>query len=342
MDIGQSPFSRSREPRVCENLPHGRTMTLVEDEQFPQQISRSCSAPKTLQIRAKKHLTQIVVEFHLGPALRRTKGVRVALNRSAGLPKCGGAPAKKPPEATTQRPHVAPARETSLDHFGSHRRDGTTSVGRVECLSLACWKHLGETPVDDNCLWWICGREHQVIELQVLVHNSSRVSIGDPFAHLLKDVVGPVLRYRSESEDLIDEELEHGAALQQVCDDVDRVCIRIVLEDANNGRMIQFCEPLGLLHNENCSHPMINCILLEDGLHTTTGLPMPAVHEVDHTEDALTNHLCNLVVLRWPTVTLSDACFACKSALSNRTSRNRVPPSMPANRTPRALGKLVL
>ena len=97
-------------------------------------------------------------------------------------------------------PHVAPARETYLDHFGSYRRNGTASVSRVECLSLACWKQFREAPVDDNCLWRIRGCEHQVIELQVLVRNSSWVCVDVPFARLWKDVVDPVLRTRARAK----------------------------------------------------------------------------------------------------------------------------------------------
>mmetsp|Transcript_45681 Transcript_45681/g.121153 ORF Transcript_45681/g.121153 Transcript_45681/m.121153 type:complete len:308 (-) Transcript_45681:190-1113(-) len=288
-----------------EYAADGQAMTFIEEEQFAQQILCLCAASEVVVVWPAIHVNQIRVEFSLRPALWRSERVRVDLNCTVGFSKGGRLLAQEAPEATTQGPHITLACEVLADNLRSHRRKCSTPRLRLEHFSPLWRKHLRKAPIDDDGLRRIRGGEHHVVELQILVHHSFRVSICDTLAHLLKDTTGPSLRYWRHRTDLVDN-CRQQRAMKQVCDKIQHFLVDVGLEDTKDGRVVQHLECFELSLDEGHRHPKCDRVTCIYCLHATQTIISPSTHAVTDSEDPLADSFDDFVVIKWLLTMLLD------------------------------------
>mmetsp|Transcript_68623 Transcript_68623/g.199115 ORF Transcript_68623/g.199115 Transcript_68623/m.199115 type:complete len:325 (+) Transcript_68623:771-1745(+) len=285
---------------MSQNLLHVWPSLLGERQHLGDQVRRAwvlLPAPSVSEVRPLLLAFQVLLELRLRVIPWRIEGIWVCLRLAVLAREPQWHQAHQAEEATAERPDIALVRRVLHQDLGRHRRNGACRRLGAVLVRLARREEFGEANVDDDRLRRIDRAQHHVLELQVAVHHTLPVDVGDALADLVEHRAHPLLGQRVTCEVRLLDRFEELAFGHVIRDQVQRLLVDVILKEAQNRRVVQSLQLVDLLHNHFRWQSALQCRLLIDGLKHPHCTRLLAEHLADDTERALADNGHDFIVV---------------------------------------------
>mmetsp|Transcript_146559 Transcript_146559/g.468110 ORF Transcript_146559/g.468110 Transcript_146559/m.468110 type:complete len:261 (-) Transcript_146559:560-1342(-) len=164
-------------------------------------------------------------------------------------------------------------------------------------VAKRCREELRQAHIDDDGLRGVHGAEHDVLQLEVSVHDALAVAIGDALADLVKRLAHPLLNEPGALLVRLLNNLGQLPTREVVSDQVQGIGVRVVLEKSEHRRVIQGLQFVDFLHDHLRVHAALHRSILVNALQHARGPGGLAEHLLHDAEGALTERFQDLVVV---------------------------------------------